>query len=260
MILDEIIEKRKIQLDREKALVSLNEQIRLAESAPKPRGFGRALKEKGLSVIAEVKKASPSKGLIQPDFEPVKIAKAYEAAGAAAISCLTEEHYFQGSSEYLREIVQNVTIPVLRKDFVFDEYQVYEARALGASAVLLIAAMLDDNRLKSLFDLARSLGLDVLGEAHDESEINRLVSAGFDIIGVNNRNLKTFQVSLENTKELARFIPENAVFVCESGIKSNADMRLAAQSGADAVLIGETLMRSGLGGIGDCMKALREGV
>lgn len=178
MILDEIIEKRKIQLAAEKSRISLEEQKKLADIAPAPKGFGRALRANGLSVISEVKKASPSKGLIQPDFDPVKIAAAYEKASAAAISCLTEEHYFQGSSEYLREIVENVKIPVLRKDFIFDEYQIYEARALGADAVLLIAAVLDDNRLKTLFNLAKSLGLDVLGEAHDENEVRRLVSAG----------------------------------------------------------------------------------
>lgn len=260
MILDEIIEKRKIQLAAEKSRISLEEQKKLADIAPAPKGFGRALRANGLSVISEVKKASPSKGLIQPDFDPVKIAAVYEEAGAAAISCLTEEHYFQGSSEYLREIVENVKIPVLRKDFIFDEYQIYEARALGADAVLLIAAVLDDNRLKTLFNLAKSLGLDVLGEAHDENEVRRLVSAGFGIIGVNNRNLKIFEVSLENTKRLSALVPENAVFVCESGIKDNADMRFAKSCGADAVLIGETLMRSGLAGIPDCMAALREGV
>lgn len=260
MILDEIIEKRKIQLAGEKGKISLDELKKLIKAAPETRSFKNALKAERLSVIAEVKKASPSKGLIQPDFEPVKIAREYEKAGAAAISCLTEEHYFQGSSEYLREIRKNVNIPVLRKDFIFDSYQVYEARAIGADAVLLIAASLDDKKLEELFKLAKELGMDVLGEAHDEAEVMRLANIGFDIIGVNNRNLKTFEVSLENTKRLSKLIPENAVFVCESGIKTNADMRFARDCTADAVLIGETLMRSGAEGIADCMAALREGV
>ena len=260
MILDEILEKRKIQLAGEKGKISLDELKKLIKAAPETRSFKNALKAERISVIAEVKKASPSKGLIQPDFDPVKIAREYEKAGAAAISCLTEEHYFQGSSEYLREIRKNVNIPVLRKDFIFDSYQVYEARAIGADAVLLIAASLDDKKLEELFTLAKKLGMDVLGEAHDEAEVMRLANIGFDIIGVNNRNLKTFKVSLENTKRLSKLIPENAVFVCESGIKTNADMRFAHDCTADAVLIGETLMRSGAEGIADCMAALREGV
>ncbi len=262
MILDEIIEKRKIQLAAETEKIPLSKQIRLAEAADSRPAhlFKNALSGNGLSVIAEVKKASPSKGLIQPDFDPVKIAAEYEKAGAAAISCLTEEHYFQGSSEYLGEIRKKVNIPVLRKDFIFDKYQVYEAKALGADAVLLIAAALDDVTLSGLFALARKLGMDVLGEAHTEAEVKRLADIGFDIIGVNNRDLKTFEVSLDNTKKLSAHIPENAVFVCESGIKTNDDMRFAKSCGADAVLVGETLMRSGARGIMQCMAALREGV
>ncbi|MGN1103201.1 MAG: indole-3-glycerol phosphate synthase TrpC, partial [Huintestinicola sp.] len=213
-----------------------------------------------LSVISEVKKASPSKGLIQPDFDPVKIAVEYEKAGAKAISCLTEEHYFHGSSTYLADIRKSVNIPLLRKDFIFDEYQIYEAKAIGADAVLLIAAMLTDDELKPLYDLAHSLGLDVLCEAHDDEEVLRLVRMGCDIIGVNNRDLKTFRVDIENTKRLAGLIPENTLLVCESGIKNNEHMKSARDWGADGVLIGETLMRSGLTGISECMKSLREGV
>lgn len=260
MFLDEIIEKRKVQLEREKSEITPEEMKKRAENAELPiRGFKAALMKNGLSVISEVKKASPSKGLIQPDFDPVKIAAAYENAGANAISCLTEESYFQGSSRYLADICRTVKIPVLRKDFVIDSYQIYEARALGASAVLLIAAALDDSTLSGFYALARSLDLDVLAEAHDEEEISRLVKIGCEIIGVNNRDLRTFEVSLENTRRLRKFIPEGTVFVCESGIKNNADMHFARDSGADAVLIGETLMRSGLSGIPDCMSALREG-
>lgn len=261
MILDEIAAKRKEQLEREKSAVSLDEMKKRAENAAFPvHSFKNAIADEGLSVIAEVKKASPSKGLIQPDFDPVKIAVEYEKAGARAISCLTEEHYFQGSSKYLAEIRKNVSIPLLRKDFIFDEYQIYEAKAIGADAVLLIAALLSDEEFKPLYDLAHSLGLDVLCEAHDEEEVLRLVKMGCDIIGVNNRNLKTFEVDIENTKRLSGLIPENTLLVCESGIKTNEHMKSARSWGADGVLIGETLMRSGLTGISECMKALREGV
>lgn len=261
MILDEIAAKRKEQLEREKAAVSLDEmKKRAANSAFPVHSFKDAIADEGLSVIAEVKKASPSKGLIQPDFEPVKIAREYEKAGAKAISCLTEEHYFQGSSKYLADIRKNVNIPLLRKDFIFDEYQIYEAKAIGADAVLLIAALLSDEEFKPLYDLAHSLGLDVLCEAHDDEEVLRLVRMGCNIIGVNNRNLKTFEVDIENTKRLAALIPEGTLLVCESGIKNNEHMKSAHSWGADGVLIGETLMRSGLTGISECMKALREGV
>lgn len=261
MILDEIAAKRKEQLEREKAAVSLDEMKKRAARADFPvHSFKNAIAEEGLSVIAEVKKASPSKGLIQPDFEPVKIAREYEKAGAKAISCLTEEHYFQGSSKYLADIRKNVNIPLLRKDFIFDEYQIYEAKAIGADAVLLIAALLSDEEFKPLYDLAHSLGLDVLCEAHDDEEVLRLVRMGCDIIGVNNRNLKTFEVDIENTKRLSRLIPEGTLLVCESGIKTNEHMKSARSWGADGVLIGETLMRSGLTGISECMKSLREGV
>ncbi|MDD6992287.1 MAG: indole-3-glycerol phosphate synthase TrpC [Oscillospiraceae bacterium] len=261
MILDEIAAKRKEQLEREKAAVSLDEMKKRAANAAFPvHSFKNAIADEGLSVITEVKKASPSKGLIQPDFDPVKIAREYEKAGAKAISCLTEEHYFQGSSKYLADIRKNVSIPLLRKDFIFDEYQIYEAKAIGADAVLLIAALLSDEEFKPLYDLAHSLGLDVLCEAHDDEEVLRLVRMGCNIIGVNNRNLKTFEVDIENTKRLAALIPENTLLVCESGIKTNEHMKSARSWGADGVLIGETLMRSGLTGISECMKALREGV
>lgn len=261
MILDEIAAKRKIQLEREKAAVPLHEmKKRAAEAAFPVHSFKNAIAEDGLSVIAEVKKESPSKGLIQPDFDPVKIAIEYEKAGAKAISCLTEEHYFQGSTKYLADIRKNVNIPILRKDFIFDEYQIYEAKAVGADAVLLIAALLSDEEFKPLYELAHSLGLDVLCEAHDDEEVLRLVRMGCDIIGVNNRNLKTFEVDIENTKRLAGLIPEGALLVCESGIKNNENMKSARSWGADGVLIGETLMRSGTDGISECMKSLREGV
>ena len=259
MFLDDIMAKRREQLLREKMRCSPDEMIKRAENeSHEHHSLKAALSKKGLSIISEVKKASPSKGLIQPDFDPVKIAETYEKAGADAISCLTEESYFQGSSEYLAAIRKAVHIPVLRKDFIFDDYQVYEAKAIGADALLLIAAVLDDDRFKSLYKLAYSLGLEVLCEAHDEEEVTRLVNMGCEIIGVNNRNLKTFEVSLENTKRLRRLIPFDRVLVCESGIKNNEDMKYALSCKADGVLVGETLMRSGLSGIPECMAALRK--
>lgn len=260
MILDEIVEKRKIQLEREMAAADIETVKKATERLDRQCiSFKNALaKPDRLSVISEVKKASPSKGLIQPDFDPVKIAKEYESYGADAVSCLTEEHYFQGSSEYFKAIRQAIGLPMIRKDFIIDEYQIYEARLMGADAILLIAAVLDDEKLKRFGDTAHSLGLDILAETHDESELERVLALDFDIIGINNRNLKTFEVKLETTARLAGMIPEGKVIVSESGIKDNADMKTVRSYGADAVLIGETLMRSG--NIGATLTALRENV
>lgn len=260
MILDEIVEKRKIQLEREKAAADFETVKKAAEKLDRQCiSFKSALaKPDRLSVISEVKKASPSKGLIQPDFDPVKIAKEYETCGADAVSCLTEEHYFQGSSEYFKAIRQAIGLPMIRKDFIIDEYQIYEARLMGADAILLIAAVLDDEKLKRFGNTARSLGLDILAETHDESELERVLALDFDIIGINNRNLKTFEVTLETTARLAGMIPEGKVIVSESGIRDNTDMKTVRSYGADAVLIGETLMRSG--NIGVTLTALRENV
>lgn len=260
MILDEIVEKRKIQLEREMAAADFETVKKAAEKLDRQCiSFKNALaKPDRLSVISEVKKASPSKGLIQPNFDPVKIAKEYETCGADAVSCLTEEHYFQGSSEYFKAIRQAICLPMIRKDFIIDEYQIYEARLMGADAILLIAAVLDDEKLKRFGDTARSLGLDILAETHDESELERVLALDFDIIGINNRNLKTFEVTLETTARLAGMIPEGKVIVSESGIRDNTDMKTVRSYGADAVLIGETLMRSG--NIGATLTALRENV
>lgn len=260
MILDEIVEKRKIQLEREMAAADIETVKKAAERLDRQCiSFKNALaKPDRLSVISEVKKASPSKGLIQPNFDPVKIAKEYETCGADAVSCLTEEHYFQGSSEYFKAIRQAIVLPMIRKDFIIDEYQIYEARLMGADAILLIAAVLDDEKLKRFGDAARSLGLDILAETHDESELERVLALDFDIIGINNRNLKTFEVTLETTARLAGMIPEGKVIVSESGIRDNTDMKTVRSYGADAVLIGETLMRSG--NIGATLTALRENV
>ena len=232
-ILEEIAGKTRERIAEEKSRISVaevKERIRDREQnleiLPAP-SFYQALKKDGMSYICEVKKASPSKGLIAPDFPYVEIAKEYEAAGASAISCLTEPFYFQGSDRYLEEITAAVNIPVLRKDFTVDEYMIYQAKAFGASAVLLICALLDDVQLKDYRQLAESLGLDTLR-----------------IVGVNNRDLRTFQIDMNNSIRLRNLAPEEVVFVSESGIKTSADINLLYDNRVDAVLIGETLMRS----------------
>ena len=206
--------------------------------------FEKALKKLGISFICECKKASPSKGLIAPDFPYLAIAKEYEQAGASAISCLTEPFYFQGADRYLQEISQAVNIPVLRKDFTVDEYMIYQAKAFGASAVLLICAILDNSQLRAYRQLAKELGLDALVEAHDEYEVDRALNLGAEIVGVNNRDLRTFQVDMNNSIRLRKMAPDNVVFVSESGIRTPEDIRLLYEDKVDAVLIGETLMRS----------------
>lgn len=261
MILDEIMAARKEQLAREQKRVSFAEmQQRAAQVLERrtPVSLAKALRKSTLSCICEVKKASPSKGLICTDFHPVEIAKAYEAAGANAISCLTEEHYFQGSSEYLAAIRQEVQIPILRKDFIFDSYQIYEAAAIGADALLLIAAVLEPEKLAALYQLAYSLGLEVLVEVHSREELESIRGIQPRILGVNNRNLKTFEVSLDTVAKLKPYAPQDAVFVSESGIRNNADMKQVRALGADAVLVGETLMRSG--DVAQTLHQLRESV
>ena len=207
--------------------------------------FKAALKADGISIISEVKKASPSRGIISEDFRPTEQAKAYEEAGEDAISCLTEEHFFKGADKYLADIRASVNLPILRKDFIFDEYQIYEAKVLGADAVLLIAAILSEEELIKLSRLAASLGLFCLTEVHNEEELQKVVRCKCDIIGINNRDLKTFHVDLNTTKRLAKLVPYDAVLVSESGMKNGNDIKEVKEYGADAVLIGETLMRSG---------------
>jgi indole-3-glycerol phosphate synthase len=206
--------------------------------------FEEALSRKGLSIIAEVKKASPSKGVIADDFPYLDIAREYEESGADAISCLTEPERFRGSNVYLREIAERAGIPVLRKDFTVDPYMIYQAKLLGASAVLLIAAILTDDELKSYFETADTLGLSCLFEAHDAEEVKRCFAAGARIVGVNNRNLKDFTVDINNSIRLRPLVPDDVIFVSESGIRDAADVRLMREIGADAVLVGETLMRA----------------
>lgn len=246
MILDEIVAKTKermLAVEKELPLAKMKEMA-LTMDANTGFPFEKALKKDQIQFICEAKKASPSKGLIAPDFPYVDIAKEYEQAGAAAISVLTEPYYFQGSNDYLTEISKNVSIPLLRKDFTVNEYMIYEAKVIGASAVLLICAVLDDAQLKAYFELADSLGLSALVEAHDEEEVKRALAIGARVIGVNNRNLKDFTVDINNSINLRKLIPEDVVFVSESGMKEPADIQRLRDHKVDAVLIGETFMRS----------------
>lgn len=246
MILDEIVEKRKINIAEQKQIKSLAMLKQEAESLPRNRDFPleKALTKQDINFICEVKKASPSKGIIAQDFPYLTIAKEYELAGASAISVLTEPDYFLGEDKYLQEIAQNVSIPVLCKDFIIDEYQIYKAKILGASAILLICAILDDETLKKFFTLAEKLGLSCLVEAHDENEIKRALKVQARIIGVNNRNLKDFTVDVENSLKLRSLVPENVIFVSESGIKTKEDIEKLRVHQVQAVLIGETFMRA----------------
>lgn len=246
MILEEIAERTKVRVAEQKKKISLEEIKTKALEMDANTGFPflKALQQEDISFICEVKKASPSKGLIAPDFPYVEIAKEYEEAGAAAISVLTEPYYFQGKNEYLEEIVKNVTIPVLRKDFTVDEYMIYEAKTIGASCVLLICAILDLPTLKKYLDLAHSLGLSAIVEAHDEEEVKMALESGAKIIGVNNRDLRTFTVDINNSARYRKMVPEDIVFISESGIKTPADIQKLRENGTNAVLIGETFMRS----------------
>ncbi len=303
MILDEIAEKTKERVAEQKKKVPLEEMKRQAldivaretDNGSSPYSkflFRDNLAADGISFICEVKKASPSKGLIAPDFPYVEIAKEYEAAGASAISVLTEPFYFQGSNQFLMDIKKEVNIPLLRKDFTVDEYMIYEAKVIGASAVLLICAILDDEQLASYLQLAHELGMSALVEAHDEDEVRRAIACGAGIIGVNNRDLRTFTVDIMNSVRLRKLIPDmvpakrspmkesakgstkgsgtdtvcnvrsdieydrgsdpfvehsvhqKMVYVSESGIKTKEDIDRLKANGTDAVLIGETFMRS----------------
>jgi len=246
-ILDEIADKTRERVAEAKTGISAEEMKARAQAMNPDTGFPfeKALRRDGeIAFICEAKKASPSKGLIAPDFPYVKIAEEYEAAGAAAISVLTEPYWFKGSDDYLREIAAKVSIPVIRKDFTVDEYMIYEAKLLGASAVLLICALLDDHTLMKYREIADSLGLSALVEAHDEEEVKRAIKAGARIIGVNNRNLKDFTVDVNNSTRYRSMVPPEIIFVSESGITSAEDIDVLRSNGTNAVLIGETLMRA----------------
>ncbi len=244
MILDEIVAYKKEELAETKRGASLADQKKRAADAGPLRGFGAALTTTGgIKLIAEVKKASPSKGVIREDFDPVRIAATYQEAGATCLSVLTEKKYFQGSLESLGAIRRAVGLPLLRKDFIVDEYQIFEARAAGADAILLIAACLDRRQLEDYLGIAGNLGLDVLVESHTVKELDKTLHAGARIVGINNRDLMRFTVSLQTTFDLLRDIPDDRVVVSESGIQSRDDVVRLEKAGVDAVLVGESLMR-----------------
>jgi indole-3-glycerol phosphate synthase len=243
MILDDIVAYKKTELATQKQSVSLQrlQDMPLFYAAPPP--FSKTLREwNGRTIIAEVKKASPSKGVIRADFEPLSLAKTYEANGAAAISVLTETRFFQGSLDYLRLIREHVRCPLLRKDFLFDPYQVYEARAFGASAILLIVSILANAQMNELSALARSLGLDCLVEVHDEAELERALACGATLLGVNNRDLRTFHTTIETSERLVRLVPPETMVVSESGLSRSEQLARLESLGVKAFLIGETFM------------------
>lgn len=246
-ILEEIAERTRIRVAEDKKRAPLADVRRDAEEAAKartPRAFENALRGGDVAFICEVKRASPSKGLIAEDFPYLAIARDYEAAGAAAISCLTEPYWFKGRDEYLSDIARAVEIPVLRKDFTVDEYMIYAASALGASAVLLIVSILDGAALRSYIALADELNLSALVEVHDEAEAELALACGARIVGVNNRDLKTFKVDMNVSLRLRRLVPRETVFVSESGVNGPSDIEALRRCGADAVLVGEKLMRA----------------
>lgn len=244
-ILEELAEYARERTAKAKSEIPLDVIKRQALSLPKGEfAFENALKKPDISFICECKRASPSKGLIAPDFPYLQIAKEYEAAGADCISVLTEPKWFLGSDEYLKEIASAVSIPCLRKDFTVDEYMLYEAKVFGASAVLLICSILSGEQIKSYLGICDELGLSALVEAHDENEVQSALDAGARIIGVNNRNLKDFSVDMDNSRRLRKLIPHDVLFVSESGVSCAEDVAKLREIGADAVLIGEVLMRS----------------
>ncbi len=244
-ILDTIIENTRLEVAEAKKSVSLETLSGLASSSPAPRGFAEAIgPARGLRIIAEIKHASPSKGVFREDFDPVAIAKGYEAGGASALSVLTDRKFFRGDISYLEAVKKEVSIPLLRKDFIIDPYQVYEARVRGADAILLIVAALEQSPLVELLTLTRSLALGVLVEVHDEAELERALSAGSDIVGINNRDLRTFEVDLGVSVRLSRMMPADVTIVAESGVSSGSDIRRLRDEGVHVFLIGETFMKA----------------
>lgn len=246
MILEKIVAATRTRVERMKELLPLEKIKEKAFSSDTTTDFSfeKALRKKDISFICEVKRASPSKGMITEDFPYLKIAEEYENAGADALSVLTEPKYFKGGNKYLAEIKDKVSIPVLRKDFIIDPYQIYESKVLGASAILLICALLDTRTLSKYLSICHELGLSALVEAHNEAEVESALETNVRIIGINNRNLNNFSVNISNSIRLRDMVPDNIVFVSESGIKTPEDVEMMRKAKVDGVLIGETLMRS----------------
>ncbi|MDE0350373.1 MAG: indole-3-glycerol phosphate synthase TrpC [Gammaproteobacteria bacterium] len=243
-ILDEILAHKACEVAERARARPLPEMRSAAEASAPPRQFAAALRTHRPGVIAEIKKASPSKGVIRPDFEPGDIARAYEAAGAACLSVLTDERYFQGHDTYLTAARDATALPALRKDFVIDAWQVFESRALGADCILLIVAALDPARLAEFDALARDLGMDVLVEVHDAAEVETALALGPTLVGINNRDLKTFETTLDTTLALLPAIPPEVTVVTESGIHAPEDVRRLRDAGVEAFLVGEAFMRA----------------
>lgn len=244
MILDAICEHKRAEVELQKSLVPQAALLERIEQVRSPRDFRTALRKPGMSLIAEIKRASPSKGVLVENMDPVEFAAVYEAAGAAAISVLTDNQFFKGSLDDLVTVHQNVAIPCLRKDFIVDEYQIFEARAAQADAILLIVRTLSDLQLRDYLALAHKLGMSTLVETHDAPEIARALDAGAHIIGINNRDLATFEVDVRTTLELRKLVPGGNALVSESGIHTRRDVRLLEDGGVDAILVGEALVTS----------------
>lgn len=247
-ILRKIVARKREEILERAQRVSLSQLVDAVSGAPEPRGFADAIAGRIASgrpgVIAEIKKASPSKGVLREDFRPAEIARSYASHGAACLSVLTDVDFFQGSDDYLRQARGACSLPVIRKDFIVDPYQVYEARVIGADCILLIVACLDDEQLRQLNDLAHELGMDVLVEVHDAGELERALKITNRLVGINNRDLRTFEVSLDTTLDLLSRIPADRIVVTESGILSPADVRLMRERDVNAFLVGEAFMRA----------------
>ena len=243
-ILTEIVENKKVEVGENKKNIRLEILKEKIKILPKTRGFKKALSLKKFSIIAEVKKASPSKGIIREDFDPVRIAKIYERGKVDAISVLTDNKYFKGDIIYLKSIKKAVSLPILRKDFIIDEYQIYESRYYYADAILLVVAILSEKKLKHFIELARKLNLDCLVEVHSKSEIQKAIKCNAEIIGINNRDLNTFKTDLKTTENLIKYIPKDKIVVSESGINKKSDVEYLKNLGVNAVLVGEAFMKS----------------
>ncbi|MCZ8520527.1 MULTISPECIES: indole-3-glycerol phosphate synthase TrpC [Paenibacillus] len=263
MFLDQIVTTKKQEVSALKERTTIAAMEKIIGRLPATLGFERTLgagRQRNMGLIAEVKKASPSKGLIREDFEPVELAKAYERAGADCISVLTDEQYFQGANAYLTRVREAVNVPLLRKDFTIDPYQIYEARCIGADAILLIAAILTTEQIREYQEVARSIGLDVLIEVHDQEELDRVLSLSPTMVGINNRNLHTFVTDLGTTEALIRHIPKQVTVVSESGISRSEEIAYLESVGAQAVLVGEHFMRQeSVEGAVDALLGIRPG-
>ena len=246
MILSRIIEQKRREVEEAKRQKPLEELAKEVKGICVKSSFKKNIsRPHHINLIAEIKKASPSKGILRGDFNPIKIGVTYQANGACAISILTDERFFEGKLEYIKKVKENVSLPILRKDFIIDEYQVYESVAAGADAILLIAELLSSNEMAGLYNLAASLGLDVLMEVHTEEDVEKALAAGGSIIGINNRDLHTFKVDLGVTQKLIRLIPQNKIKISESGIRTYEDVMFLKSLGVNAVLIGEAFMEAG---------------